>query len=54
MFDTFMNFFQLYITEFDPVYSDYIQENKEFEKPYQYQFKPKKTEKTGVGVGRLC
>ena len=37
-FDTWMDFCQFYITEFDSAYSDYIKVNKEFEQPYQYKF----------------
>lgn len=38
-FDTWMDFCQFYITGFDSAYSDYIKENKEFEKEYQYKFR---------------
>lgn len=44
-FDTFMDFCQFYITEFEPAYGDYLQENKELEKPYLYKFKDMATEK---------
>lgn len=39
-FDTWLYFYELYILEFYPVYENYVKENKEFEKPYQYKFKP--------------
>ena len=44
-FDAFADFCEFYISEFDPAYSDYIRENKEFEKEYQYKFGTMKTEK---------
>lgn len=44
-FDTWMDFCQFYITGFDSAYSDYIKENKEFEKEYQYKFKEMAVEK---------
>ena len=40
-----MDFCWFYITGFDPAYSDYIQENKEFEQSYQYKFKEMTAEK---------
>lgn len=39
-YDTWLYFYELYILEFYPVYENYVKENKEFEKPYQYKFKP--------------
>ena len=39
-FDTWLYFYELYILEFYPVYENYVKENKKFEKPYQYKFKP--------------
>lgn len=44
-FDACANFCEFYISEFNPAYSDYIKENKEFEKEYQYKFGTMKTEK---------
>lgn len=44
-FDAFADFCEFYISEFDPAYSDYIKENKEFEKEYQYKFGTMNTEK---------
>lgn len=44
-FDACADFCEFYISEFDPAYSDYIRENKEFEKEYQYKFGTMKTEK---------
>lgn len=38
-FDACANFCEFYISEFNPAYSDYIKENKEFEKEYQYKFR---------------
>ncbi len=39
-YDTWLYFYELYILEFYPVYENYVKENKEFEKPYPYKFKP--------------
>ena len=39
-YDTWLYFYELYILEFYPVWNDYIEENKEFEKTYPYKFKP--------------
>lgn len=39
-YDTCMYFYDLYILEFYPVYNDYVNENKDFERPYFYKFKP--------------
>lgn len=39
-YDTWLYFYELYILEFYPVWNDYIEENKKFEKPYPYKFKP--------------
>lgn len=39
-YDTWLYFYELYILEFYPVYENYVKKNKEFEKPYQYKFKP--------------
>ena len=44
-FATYADFCEFYISEFDPAYSDYIRENKKFEKEYQYKFGTMKTEK---------
>ncbi len=44
-FDAYADFCEFYISEFDPAYSDYIRENKKFEKEYQYKFGTMKTEK---------
>lgn len=38
-FDVCVDFCWFYITGFDPAYSDYIKENKEFKQEYQYQYK---------------
>lgn len=37
-FDTWLDFCEFYMSGFDSAYSDYIKENKEFEKEYQYKF----------------
>lgn len=39
-YDTWLYFYELYILEFYPVCENYVKENKEFEKPYPYNFKP--------------
>ncbi len=39
-FDTWLYFYELYILQFYPAWEDYIDENKDFEKPYPYKFKP--------------
>lgn len=39
-YDTWLYFYELYILEFYPIWNDYIDENKDFEKPYPYKFKP--------------
>lgn len=39
-FDTWLYFYELYILEFYPVCENYVKENKEFDKPYPYNFKP--------------
>lgn len=44
-FAAYADFCEFYISEFDPAYSDYIRENKKFEKEYQYKFGTMKTEK---------
>ena len=44
-FTAYADFCEFYISEFDPAYSDYIRENKKFEKEYQYKFGTMKTEK---------
>jgi len=44
-FDTWLDFCQFYISEFDSAYSDYMQVNKKYEKPYQYKFRPMAIEK---------
>ena len=38
-FDTWLDFCEFYMSGFDSAYSDYIKENKEFEKEYQYKFR---------------
>lgn len=44
-FDAFADFCEFYISEFDPAYSDYVKENKDFEKKYDYKFGTMKAEK---------
>jgi len=39
-YDTWMYFYDLYIMEFYPASESYIKENKKFERPYTYKFKP--------------
>lgn len=38
-FDAWLDFCEFYMSGFDSAYSDYIKENKEFEKEYQYKFR---------------
>lgn len=44
-FDTWLDFCEFYMSGFDSAYSDYIKENKEFEKEYQYKFRAMAAEK---------
>ncbi|MFG6328846.1 MAG: hypothetical protein K1W06_05125 [Lachnospiraceae bacterium] len=44
-FDTWLDFCEFYISYFDSAYGGYMQVNKEYEKPYQYKFKPMTVEK---------
>jgi len=44
-YDTWMYFYDLYIMEFYPASESYIKENKKFERPYTYKFKPVSKEK---------
>lgn len=44
-FDACTDFCEFYISGFDPAYSDYVKENKDFEKKYDYKFGTMKAEK---------
>lgn len=44
-FDACEDFCEFYMSGFDSAYSDYIKENKEFEKEYLYKFRTMKAEK---------